>query len=57
MLPGTSGLEFARELRADEATRDIPIIMVTARVDEEDRVRGLDFGCDVMSPNHPRLPN
>jgi two-component system phosphate regulon response regulator PhoB len=55
MLPGTSGLEFARELRASEATHDIPIIMVTARVEEEDRVRGLDLGCDdyVTKPFSP----
>lgn len=46
MLPGMSGLELARELRADAATHDLPIIMVTARVEEEDRVRGLDLGCD-----------
>lgn len=55
MLPGVSGLEFARELKADAATRDLPIIMVTARVEEEDRVRGLDFGCDdyVTKPFSP----
>lgn len=46
MLPGVSGAEFARELRREELTRDIPIIMVTARVEEEDRVRGLNLGCD-----------
>ncbi|HET6655147.1 MAG TPA: phosphate regulon transcriptional regulator PhoB [Gammaproteobacteria bacterium] len=55
MLPGTSGLQFARELKADAATRDLPVIMVTARVEEEDRVRGLDFGCDdyVTKPFSP----
>jgi len=46
MLPGVSGAEFARELRREELTRDLPIIMVTARVDEEDRVRGLNLGAD-----------
>lgn len=46
MLPGVSGAEFARELRRDDLTRDLPIIMVTARVEEDDRVRGLNLGCD-----------
>src|SRR5437660_255781 len=46
MMPGTSGLEFARELRASASTRDIPVIMLTARADEEDTVRGLNIGCD-----------
>lgn len=46
MLPGVSGAQFARELRRDELTADIAIIMVTARVDADDRVRGLDLGAD-----------
>ncbi len=46
MMPGTSGLEFARELRAVVQTQDIPLIMVTARAEERDKVRGLDSGCD-----------
>ena len=46
MLPGVSGLEYARELKGSAVTRDIPIIMVTARAEEEDRVRGLNLGCD-----------
>lgn len=46
MLPDVSGVEFARELRADKGTRDIPIIMVTARAEETDRVKGLNIGCD-----------
>lgn len=46
MMPGVSGAEYARELRREELTRDLPIIMVTARVDEEDRVRGLNLGAD-----------
>lgn len=46
MLPGVSGSEFARELKRDAVTRDLPIIMVTARGGEEDRVRGLNLGCD-----------
>lgn len=46
MLPGTSGDEFARELRSEEPTRELPIIMLTARGGEGDRVQGLDLGCD-----------
>jgi two-component system phosphate regulon response regulator PhoB len=46
MLPGISGLELARRLRRDESTRDIPIIMLTARGEEGDRVNGLDAGVD-----------
>ena len=46
MLPGVSGVELSRELKAAPLTRDIPIIMVTARAEEEDRVRGLNLGCD-----------
>lgn len=46
MMPGVSGVELCRELRANATTRDIPIIMVTARAEEEDKVRGLNVGCD-----------
>ncbi|HEY3520525.1 MAG TPA: phosphate regulon transcriptional regulator PhoB [Rhodanobacteraceae bacterium] len=46
MLPGTSGLELARRLRRDESTREIPIIMLTARGEEIDRVNGLEAGVD-----------
>ena len=46
MLPDISGLEFARSLRRDEMTREIPIIMLTARTQEDDKVRGLDGGVD-----------
>ncbi len=46
MMPGVSGVELARELRADPLTRELPIIMVTARVEEDDRVRGLNVGAD-----------
>ncbi|MDO8708727.1 response regulator, partial [Pseudomonas sp.] len=42
MLPGVSGVDYARRLRADKLTRDIPVILVTARTEEEDKVRGLD---------------
>lgn len=46
MLPGSSGLELARRLRREEATREIPIIMLTARGEEIDRVNGLEAGVD-----------
>jgi two-component system, OmpR family, alkaline phosphatase synthesis response regulator PhoP len=46
MLPGMSGLEVCRALRADSATNAIPIIMVTARAEETDRIIGLDIGAD-----------
>lgn len=46
MLPGVSGVEFARELKKDDNTRDLPIIMVTARSEEEEKVKGLTLGCD-----------
>lgn len=46
MMPGTSGLELTRELKSGANTKDIPIIMLTARTEEEDTVRGLNIGCD-----------
>jgi len=46
MLPGMSGLEFARRLRKQEPTAQVPIIMLTARGDEKDRVSGLEAGVD-----------
>ena len=46
MLPGMSGLEVCRALRADSMTNAIPIIMVTARAEETDRIIGLDIGAD-----------
>jgi len=46
MLPGMSGVDYARRVRNDPQTRDIPIIMLTARSDEADKVRGLDTGAD-----------
>lgn len=46
MLPGESGLTLAKRWRADARTKDIPIIMLTARGDEADRVAGLDAGAD-----------
>jgi two-component system phosphate regulon response regulator PhoB len=46
MLPKVSGIEVCRRLRASQATRNLPIIMLTARGEEADRVRGLDTGAD-----------
>ena len=46
MLPGISGLEVCRLLRADKATASLPIIMVTARAEETDRIMGLEIGAD-----------
>ncbi|MEO3434882.1 phosphate regulon transcriptional regulator PhoB [Inquilinus sp. CAU 1745] len=46
MLPHKSGLEVCRQLRRSSKTRDVPIIMLTARGEEGDRVRGLDSGAD-----------
>ncbi len=46
MLPGTSGVDFARRLRARAETREIPIIMLTAKGEEGDKIRALDLGAD-----------
>lgn len=46
MLPGISGVEWARRLKKDPSYRDLPIIMLTARGEEEDKVRGLEIGAD-----------
>lgn len=46
MLPDQSGPEYARSLRRDELTRDIPIIMLTARTMEDDKIRGFESGVD-----------
>src|SRR4029078_5585220 len=46
MLPDASGLELTRQPKSDPHTREIPVIMLTARVEEEDRVAGLDGGAD-----------
>src|SRR4029077_13741324 len=56
MLPGQSGIAFARGLRGDARTRDLPIIMVTAKSDEEDRIAGLEVWVDdyVTKPFSPR---
>jgi two-component system phosphate regulon response regulator PhoB len=56
MLPGQSGLALARQLRADTRTRELPIIMVTARTEEADKVAGLEAWVDdyVTKPFSPR---
>jgi two-component system, OmpR family, phosphate regulon response regulator PhoB len=46
MLPGESGLQLARRWRADSRTRELPIIMLTARAEEADKVTGLESGAD-----------
>lgn len=46
MLPNVSGIEICRRVKADPGTRHIPIIMLSARSDEGDRVRGLETGAD-----------
>jgi two-component system phosphate regulon response regulator PhoB len=46
MLPGLSGIELCRRLRGRPETRNLPIIMITARGEEADRIRGLDMGAD-----------
>ena len=56
MLPGLSGLEICRALRSDAATEAIPIIMVTARAEETDRILGLELGADDYLPK-PFSPN
>ncbi|WP_036293979.1 phosphate regulon transcriptional regulator PhoB [Methylosinus sp. PW1] len=55
MLPGVSGLEICRRLRARDDTRSMPVIMLTARGDENERVRGLSIGADdyVVKPFSP----
>lgn len=56
MLPGMSGVDLARRLRREEVTAKLPIIMLTARVDENDRVHGLEMGADdyITKPFSPR---
>jgi two-component system phosphate regulon response regulator PhoB len=46
MLPGLSGIELCRRLRRRDDTRNVPILMLTARGEEDDRVRGLGMGAD-----------
>ena len=56
MLPDTSGLEFTRALKRDKETRELPVIMLTARAEEGDKVAGLEGGADdyITKPFSPR---
>lgn len=56
MLPGMSGVELARRLRSEQRTQNIPIIMLTARTDERDKILGLESGADdyITKPFSPR---
>jgi len=56
MLPNLSGIEICRRIRRDKSTRNIPVIMLTARSEESDRIRGLDIGADdyVTKPFSPK---
>jgi DNA-binding response OmpR family regulator len=56
MLPEVDGLEVCRRLRADPVARDVPVVMLTARGDEQDRITGLELGADdyVTKPFSPR---
>ena len=56
MLPGKSGVQFAKELRANDRTRGLPILMLTAKSEEADKIMGLDSGADdyVTKPFSPK---
>jgi len=56
MLPGTSGIELARRLKRNEITADIPIIMLTAKAEEDNKIQGLEVGADdyIIKPFSPR---
>ncbi|MDH5544539.1 MAG: phosphate regulon transcriptional regulator PhoB [Gammaproteobacteria bacterium] len=56
MLPGESGVEFARYLKSQEFSKEIPVIMLTAKGEEDDKIRGLEAGADdyVTKPFSPR---
>ncbi len=56
MLPGMDGIEFAKRLRANSATKSIPIIMLTAKSDEDNKIKGLNIGADdyLTKPFSPR---
>ncbi len=56
MMPGTSGIELARRLKRDEVTQNIPIIMLTAKGEEDNKIQGLDVGADdyITKPFSPR---
>lgn len=56
MLPGMSGFEVLEQLRADDSTRDVAVLMLTARKDEPDRIKGLSLGADdyITKPFSPQ---
>ena len=56
MLPGTTGIELARRLKRDELTADVPIIMLTAKGEEDNKIQGLEVGADdyITKPFSPR---
>ena len=56
MMPGTSGLELLRRLKRDELTDHIPVILLTARAEESNKISGLDSGADdyISKPFSPR---
>lgn len=56
MLPGMSGLEFARRLKRDDLTKELPIILLTAKGEEDNKVQGLEVGADdyITKPFSPR---
>lgn len=56
MMPGTSGIELARRLKRDEVTANIPIIMLTAKGEEDNKIQGLEVGADdyITKPFSPR---
>lgn len=56
MMPGVSGIELTRRLRREPVTSDIPIIMLTAKITEDDKVAGLEAGTDdyIIKPFSPR---
>ncbi|ABC27668.1 MULTISPECIES: phosphate regulon transcriptional regulator PhoB [Hahella] len=56
MLPGVSGIEFARRLKRDQNTSEIPLIMLTAKTEEDNKVQGLEVGADdyITKPFSPR---
>ncbi len=59
MLPGITGIEFARRLRTDKRTQAVPLIMLTARAEEHDKLAGLETGADdyITKPFSPRELN
>ena len=56
MMPGGSGIQFIKQLKQDEVTRQIPVVMLTARGEAEDKVRGLEAGADdyITKPFSPK---